>query len=67
MEDNSDCSNRPVVPGRYLEQVLLTFEIKSLQRRAAALALSDELTKLGVSIDPITGVVTVGKIKSSLE
>lgn len=65
MPDAPKSGNGPVHPGRYLEQVVLHLEVRSLLRRAASLALSDELAAVGVVVDQVTGAVTISNAKKS--
>lgn len=45
--------------GHYFDQTVLVRHSELLAARAATLALNDELLRLGVTVDPATGVVTV--------
>lgn len=45
--------------GHYFEQAVLDRHSSLLAARAATLAMNEELTRLGVAIDPATGEVTV--------
>lgn len=45
--------------GHYFEQGVLDRQASLLAARAATLAMNDELLRLGVDVDPQTGVVTV--------
>ncbi|MBC2837629.1 hypothetical protein [Paragemmobacter straminiformis] len=45
--------------GHYFDQVTEDREMLRLQMRAAQLAMSEELERLGVKIDPHTGKVSV--------
>lgn len=45
--------------GHYFDQVTLERENRLMAVRAATLALNEELVRLGVSIDPATGEVTL--------
>lgn len=51
--------NRAKDIGHYFEQTVLDRHTSLLAARASTLALNEELLRLGVAVDPDTGVVTI--------
>lgn len=62
-QDHSDRSAGEV--GHYFDQVHFDLHYQRLARRAEAAAMDNELDALGVSVDPVTGQVTVTDTKAT--
>lgn len=51
--------------GHYFDQVHFDLHYQRLARRAEAAAMVNELDALGVSVDPVTGQVTITATKAT--
>lgn len=50
--------------GHYFDQTIFDLHYSLQSARARRMALEDDLAKMGVSVDPVTGEVTFSPVKS---